>query len=181
VRLPVAGCQTRIGICAADPVSLAECTALRETIRLSYALVDLWMDSYERAPSTVTLDIDEIVDAVHGRQQLSLFMPTTTPTRRRRSTHPPQVDSMQIDSPISRENGESPPDSIRDLVRTNIMAVKANKGKKVQITIPESLMLRLQEIQRDTHARSITEVFKAALQVYAAAVGTFVQNLCLGA
>ena len=37
-------------------------TRLRETIRLSYALVDLWMDSYERAPSTVTLDIDDTVD-----------------------------------------------------------------------------------------------------------------------
>jgi hypothetical protein len=38
-----------------------------------YALVDLWMDSYERAPSTVTLDIDDTADVVHGRQQLSLF------------------------------------------------------------------------------------------------------------
>jgi hypothetical protein len=41
---------------------------LREAIRLSYALVDLWIDSYERAPSTVTLDIDDTVDVVHGRQ-----------------------------------------------------------------------------------------------------------------
>jgi hypothetical protein len=28
---------------------------------------------YERAPSAVTLDIDDTVDVVHGRQQLSLF------------------------------------------------------------------------------------------------------------
>jgi hypothetical protein len=46
---------------------------LREAIRLSYALVDIWMDSYEHAPSAVTLDIDDTVDVVHGRQQLSLF------------------------------------------------------------------------------------------------------------
>ena len=42
-------------------------------IRLSYALVDVWMDSYQHAPSAVTLDIDDTVDVVHGRQQLSLF------------------------------------------------------------------------------------------------------------
>ena len=42
-------------------------------IRLSYVLVDLWMDSYARAPSAITLDIDDTVDVVHGRQQLSLF------------------------------------------------------------------------------------------------------------
>ena len=42
-------------------------------IRLTYALVDLWMDSYERPPASVTLDIDDTVDVVHGHQQLSLF------------------------------------------------------------------------------------------------------------
>src|SRR6266542_3010018 len=46
---------------------------LREVIRLTYALVDLWMDSYTRVPSAVTLDIDDTVDVVHGYQQLSLF------------------------------------------------------------------------------------------------------------
>jgi hypothetical protein len=41
---------------------------------------------------------------------------------------------------------------------------------RVHISIPESLITRLQEIQRDTHASSLTEVVKAALQLYAAAV-----------
>jgi hypothetical protein len=58
---------------AADQSRLENAPSLREAIRLSYALVDLWMDSYERAPSMVTLDIDDTVDVVHGRQQLSLF------------------------------------------------------------------------------------------------------------
>ena len=42
-------------------------------IRLTYALVDQWMASYECAPSRVTLDIDDTCDVVHGHQQLSLF------------------------------------------------------------------------------------------------------------
>jgi hypothetical protein len=61
-------------LCSQPTLSrLENAPCLREAIRLSYALVDLWMDSYERAPSTVTLDIDDTVDVVHGRQQLSLF------------------------------------------------------------------------------------------------------------
>jgi hypothetical protein len=43
-------------------------------------------------------------------------------------------------------------------------------GNRFHISIPESLTNRLLEIQRDTHATSITEVVKAALQLYAAAV-----------
>lgn len=43
-------------------------------------------------------------------------------------------------------------------------------GSRVHIYIPESLTNRLLEIQRDTHASSITEVVKAALQLYAAAI-----------
>ena len=59
---------------AADPVSPGECTAAaRGAIRLTYALIDIWMDSYARTPSAITLDIDDTVDVVHGRQQLSLF------------------------------------------------------------------------------------------------------------
>ncbi len=42
-------------------------------IRLTYALVDTWMDSYPREPDAVTLDIDDTCDVVHGNQQLSLF------------------------------------------------------------------------------------------------------------
>jgi hypothetical protein len=43
-------------------------------------------------------------------------------------------------------------------------------GNRVHIYIPESLTKRLLEIQRDTHASSITEVVKNALMLYAAAV-----------
>ena len=46
---------------------------LREVIRLSYALVDLYCASYPRPPGAVTLDIDDTVDVVHGHQQLALF------------------------------------------------------------------------------------------------------------
>jgi hypothetical protein len=43
-------------------------------------------------------------------------------------------------------------------------------GNRLHIYVPESLTKRLQEIQEQTHASSITEVVKAALQLYAAAV-----------
>jgi hypothetical protein len=72
---PVAVCRTTDrDLCSQPTLSrLENAPSLREAIRLSYALVDLWMDTYERAPSMVTLDIDDTVDVVHGRQQLSLF------------------------------------------------------------------------------------------------------------
>ena len=37
------------------------------------ALVDQFCASYARAPASIILDIDDTFDAVHGRQQLSLF------------------------------------------------------------------------------------------------------------
>jgi hypothetical protein len=69
-RLP----DTGQDLCSQPTLSrLENAPDLREVIRLSYALVDMWMDSYQHAPSAVTLDIDDTVDVVHGRQQLSLF------------------------------------------------------------------------------------------------------------
>lgn len=47
--------------------------SLREVIRLSYALIDIYCASYPRPPAAVTLDIDDTVDVVHGHQQLALF------------------------------------------------------------------------------------------------------------
>src|SRR5437870_11479443 len=41
--------------------------------RMTAALVDQFCDSYRRAPSSITLDIDDTCDTVHGHQQLSLF------------------------------------------------------------------------------------------------------------
>ena len=46
---------------------------LRTVIRLGRVLVDLWLSSYTVPPESVTLDIDDTVDVVHGHQQLSLF------------------------------------------------------------------------------------------------------------
>jgi len=43
----------------------------REIIRLTYALIDIWCRSYQRPPKSVTLDIDDTVDIVHGHQKLS--------------------------------------------------------------------------------------------------------------
>ena len=69
-RLPDSGRD----LCSQPTLSrLENAPRLHEAIRLSYALVDIWMDSYARAPRAVTLDIDDTVDVVHGRQQLCLF------------------------------------------------------------------------------------------------------------
>jgi len=44
-----------------------------EAARLTAALVDHYCESFKRPPRSVTLDIDETVDPVHGGQQFSLF------------------------------------------------------------------------------------------------------------
>jgi hypothetical protein len=69
-RLP----DTGRDLCSQPTLSrLENAPSLKDAIRLSYALVDQWMDSYECAPASVTLDIDDTCDVVHGHQQLSLF------------------------------------------------------------------------------------------------------------
>jgi hypothetical protein len=52
------------------PVNLPD---LRTVIRLGQALAELWLDSYLAATESITLDIDETLDVVHGHKQLSLF------------------------------------------------------------------------------------------------------------
>ena len=65
-RLP----DTDRDLCSQPTLSrLENAPRLREAIRLTYA----GMDSYPHTPSAITLDIDDTVDVVHGRQQLSLF------------------------------------------------------------------------------------------------------------
>jgi hypothetical protein len=44
---------------------LENAPALRDVIRLTYALVDQWMASYDVPPSSVTLDIDDTCDIAH--------------------------------------------------------------------------------------------------------------------
>jgi hypothetical protein len=69
-RLP----DTGLDLCSQPTLSrLENAPRLRDVIRLTYALVDAWMDSYEREPPSVTLDIDDTCDVAHGQQQLSLF------------------------------------------------------------------------------------------------------------
>jgi hypothetical protein len=69
-RLP----QTGADLASQPTLSrLENASELRDAIRLTYALVDQWMASYAKPPASVTLDIDDTCDVVHGQQQLSLF------------------------------------------------------------------------------------------------------------
>jgi DDE family transposase len=69
-RLP----DTGRDLCSQPTLSrLENAPRLKDAIRLTYALVDAWMDSYAEEPASITLDIDDTCDIVHGHQQLSLF------------------------------------------------------------------------------------------------------------
>ena len=69
-RLPDSGAD----LCSQPTVSRWEnAPTLREVVRLSYAMVDIYCASYARPPRAVTLDIDDTVDVVHDHQQLALF------------------------------------------------------------------------------------------------------------
>ena len=46
---------------------------LREVIKLMRLMVALYCGSYDSPPASVTLDIDDTLDVVHGHQQLSMF------------------------------------------------------------------------------------------------------------
>lgn len=46
---------------------------LRDLIRLGRVLINIYCASYAAPPDSVTLDIDDTCDMVHGHQQLSLF------------------------------------------------------------------------------------------------------------
>jgi hypothetical protein len=69
-RLPDSGGD----LCSQPTVSRWEnAPDLKTIVRLTYAMVDAWCESYAREPEAVTLDIDDTLDVVHGGQQLSLF------------------------------------------------------------------------------------------------------------
>ena len=69
-RLPDSGKD----LCSQPTISRWEnAPTLREIIRLTYALVDIWCRSYENAPKSVTLDIDDTLDVVHGHQKLAVW------------------------------------------------------------------------------------------------------------
>src|SRR6516225_4394257 len=61
-------------LCSQPTMSRCEnAPSLREVIRLMRAMVALYCRSYDRPPVSVTLDIDDTLDVVHGHQQLSMF------------------------------------------------------------------------------------------------------------
>ena len=67
-RLPDSG----VDLCSQPTLSrLENAPSLKDAIRLTYALVDQWMASYEREPASVILDIDDTCDVAHGHQQRS--------------------------------------------------------------------------------------------------------------
>ena len=69
-RLPDTGAE----LCSQPTMSRWEnAPTLREVIRMSHAMVDIYCASYNRPRAAITLDIDDTVDVVHGHQQLSLF------------------------------------------------------------------------------------------------------------
>jgi hypothetical protein len=69
-RLPESGDP----LCSQPTMSRLENAPSRiEIARLMAAMVDQFCASYRRAPSSITLDIDDTCDTVHGHQQLSLF------------------------------------------------------------------------------------------------------------
>ena len=69
-RLPDSG----FDLCSQPTLSRMEnLPDLGTVIRLGHVMVDLWLSSYEAPPTSVTLDIDDTLDIVHGHQQLSLF------------------------------------------------------------------------------------------------------------
>src|ERR1700690_3261167 len=69
-RLPDSGAS----LCSQPTMSRWEnAPTLREVVRMTYAMVDIYCASYAHPPRTVTLDIDDTVDVVHGYQQLALF------------------------------------------------------------------------------------------------------------
>jgi len=45
----------------------------RDLLRMGYAFIDHFTDSYETAPERIVLDMDPTADPVHGEQQLALF------------------------------------------------------------------------------------------------------------
>src|SRR5246127_4138181 len=69
-RLPESGAE----LCSQPTVSRWEnAPTLREVVRMTCAMVDIYCASYPAPPRAVTLDIDDTLDVVHGHQQLALF------------------------------------------------------------------------------------------------------------
>src|SRR5208282_2338510 len=69
-RLPDSGDD----LCSQPTVSRWEnAPTLREVVRMTYAMIDVYCRSYAHPPAAVTFDIDDTCDVAHGNQQLALF------------------------------------------------------------------------------------------------------------
>src|SRR5271165_4060888 len=69
-RLPDSGDD----LCSQPTVSRWEnAPTLREVVRMTYAMIDVYCCSYAHPPAAVTFDIDDTCDVAHGNQQLALF------------------------------------------------------------------------------------------------------------
>jgi hypothetical protein len=67
-RLP----ETGDDLCSQPTISRWEnAPTLREIIRLTYALTDIWCQSYAKPPVSVVLDIDDTLDVAHGHQKMA--------------------------------------------------------------------------------------------------------------
>src|SRR5450631_1884025 len=68
-RLPEDG-----ALCSQPTISRLENLPDKRTLlRMGYAMVDFYCDSFRHVPRRIVLDIDDTFDAVHGGQQLRLF------------------------------------------------------------------------------------------------------------
>jgi len=66
--------ETGDPLCSQPTLSRLENAPSRvDLARLMATMIDQFCASYRRPPSSIVLDIDDTFDAVHGRQQLSLF------------------------------------------------------------------------------------------------------------
>jgi len=66
--------EAKLGLASQPTISRWEnAPDLRTAIRLSYAMIDLYCDSYAAPPASITLDIDDTFDAAHGEQQLAFW------------------------------------------------------------------------------------------------------------
>lgn len=69
-RLPDSGAD----LCSQPTMSRLENMPTKSDVRAALgAMVDIYCASYRKPPKTVTLDIDDTVDVVYGKQQLSFF------------------------------------------------------------------------------------------------------------
>ena len=67
-RLPNTGAD----LCSQPTISRWEnAPTLKEIVRLTYALIDIWCKSYSKQPASVVMDIDDTLDIVHGHQKLA--------------------------------------------------------------------------------------------------------------